>query len=99
MSKVIVRCKIFDDIYEGFVYKFGLGLRKDIFKSIGGYWFNEILLWVEDSELSYRFNKVGVNIFYYNIELIYYLFILYKYNLRLCFRYGGGDFLRYCLLS
>lgn len=99
LSKAIAKCKTFDDTYEGFAHKPGLGLRKDVLKSIGGYWFDEILSWAEDSELSYRLNKASVKIVYDNIASIHHLPTSYEHNLRSCFRYGGGDCLRHSLLG
>jgi hypothetical protein len=99
LSRAISKCKNFDDKYENFAHKPGLGLRKDLLNYIGGDWFNEILPWAEDSELSYRIDKAGVRIYHEREFSIHHLPTSYKHNLRSCFRYGGGDYLRHRVLG
>ena len=98
LSKAISECKKFDDTYDGLVHKPGLGLRKSLLPKIGGYWFDELLKWAEDSELSYRIEKAGVSIFNEKSS-IHHLPTTYKHNLSSCFLYGTGDYFRYFILK
>ncbi len=99
LSKAIAKCKKFDDRYENLAHKPGLGLRKDILENIGNYWFNEVLPWAEDSELSYRIYQAGIEICHAQEPSIHHLPTPYIHNLRSCFRYGGGDYLRHSVLT
>jgi len=99
LSKTISKCKKFDDIYDCLAHKPGLGLRKNLLQYIGNYWFDESLPWAEDSELSYRITKAGINILHDNNFSIHHSPTPYKHNLKSCFFYGGGDYIRFSLLN
>ena len=71
-------------------YKPPLLISKAIIKKIGGYVFNEKLIWREDSDLDNRIRQAGIGILPVQEGIIYHHKIGLKTDLRSTFRYGIG---------
>jgi glycosyltransferase involved in cell wall biosynthesis len=71
-------------------YKPPLMISKQILPNIGGYAFNERLIWREDSDLDNRIREAGIAILPVSGGLIDHHAITLKTDLRSTFRYGIG---------
>lgn len=71
-------------------YKPPLLISKKIIKKIGGYVFNEKLIWREDADLDNRIRENNIEIIPVSKGIIYHHKISLKTDLRSTFRYGIG---------
>lgn len=71
-------------------YKPPLAISKNILKKIGGYAFDQRLIWREDSDLDNRIRKAGIKILPVKNGIIHHKNIDLKTDLRSTFRYGIG---------
>lgn len=71
-------------------YKPPLLISKKIIPKIGGYVFNEKLIWREDADLDNRIRKANISIIPVEEGVIYHRAISLKTDLRSTYRYGIG---------
>ncbi len=90
LSKVIADSRAHHTAEVLTAYKPPLMISKSILSSIGGYAFNERLIWREDSDLDNRIKEAGISIIPVEGGLIDHHVITLKTDLRSTFRYGIG---------
>jgi GT2 family glycosyltransferase len=71
-------------------YKPPLLVSKGILPAIGGYAFNEKLIWREDSDLDNRIKRAGIRVLHVPKGIIHHRPISLQTDLRSTFRYGMG---------
>lgn len=70
------------------VFTPGLALKKDIKEKLGGHFFDERVLWAEDSELSYRFKQKGLSFGYIKDATINHPAVSLSHDLKGAFLIG-----------
>lgn len=98
LSRMISECRDFDNTYDKPIYKPGLGVRKELVKYVC-FWFNPIVRWTDDADLSYRIYSANINITHLDNPCIYHAPISIMHNFRSSFRYGIADYIRVSFLS
>jgi glycosyltransferase involved in cell wall biosynthesis len=98
LSRKIAACRKYDNAYGSPSYKPGLGLRKELVDTVGS-WFNPLVRWTDDAELSYRIKSAGVPVFHLDEDCVYHSPISFWGNIKSSFRYGKGDLIRVKVLG
>ena len=94
ISRSIAACRNFDNVYYKAAYKPGIGFRSDVRSDIGGYWFDERILWACDSELLWRLNHHGIPIHHLDSFAIVHRPNTFKHVVRAYFHYGKDGWKR-----
>lgn len=97
-SRKIAACREYDNAYGSPCYKPGLGLRKELIDTVGS-WFNPLVRWTDDAELSCRIKAAGVPVFHLDEICVYHSPISFWDNVKSNFRYGKGDLIRIKVLG
>jgi len=90
ISKIIAKSRQHHTAEKLTAYKPPLLVSKKIARKIGGYFFNEKLIWREDADLDNRIRKANIKIIHVPKGKIYHEALTLKTDLRSTFRYGIG---------
>ncbi len=90
ISHIIAKSRYHHTAEQLTAYKPPLLLSKKIVTKIGGYFFNEKLIWREDSDLDNRIRQSNINIIHIKDGTIYHGALTLKGDLRSTYRYGIG---------
>ncbi len=90
IEKIIAKSRTHHTAEVLTAYKPPLMISRKIIERIGGYGFDNRLIWREDSDLDNRIRQAGINILHADKCLIYHKSITLKTDLRSTFRYGIG---------
>lgn len=90
IEKIIAKSRTHHTAEVLTAYKPPLMVSRKIMKKIGGYVFDDRLIWREDSDLDNRIRQAGIKIFPAKDAIIYHKSITLKTDLRSTFRYGVG---------
>lgn len=90
LSQILASGRDFENRKELVAYTPGLGLRKELAKYIGGYFFQERVRWSEDSELDNRIKKAKIPIYNLPEAVVYHDAVTLKHELRGAFQFGAG---------
>lgn len=93
-SKVIAKAREYSYYNPPKPYNPFLGIRKDVKKHIGGYYFDETIHWTEDADLSTRLKKAEIKVKYIFSAIAFHAPITLRQDLRSAFRYGIGKRIR-----
>lgn len=90
LSQILANGRDFENRKKLVAYTPGLGLRKELAKYIGGYFFQEKVRWSEDSELDNRIKKAGISIYDLPAAIVYHDPVTLKHELKGAFQFGVG---------
>lgn len=90
VSHIIAKSRQHHTAEQLTAYKPPLAISKKIAKKIGGYFFNQKLIWREDSDLDNRIRTAGIKILPVKGGMIYHGALTLKSDLRSTYRYGIG---------
>jgi glycosyltransferase involved in cell wall biosynthesis len=90
MSKVIGRVREYTTTDFVSAYVPPLAFSKAVKNLIGGYYFNEKMLWSGDGEFDYRIQQAGLKIYYNPKAVIYHTSLSFFHDIKSGFRYGKG---------
>lgn len=92
-QRLVSECRrLFHQVFDGGTKFFGPGLsfKKTISQKIGGYFFDEVVAWGEDGELSIRLHKANLKFFILD-EKIKHGGESITHDLRIAFKIGKGN--------
>lgn len=90
LSQVLANGRDFENRKELVAYTPGLGLRKELTKHIGRFFFQEKVCWSEDSELDNRIKEAKIPICEVPEAVVYHDPVTLRHELRGAFQFGVG---------
>lgn len=99
LSRAIATCRRFDNAYKSAALKPGIAFRRDLNPRIGGYWYDERVRWVCDSEFLWRLRKYDIDVEHLADHAIEHRPIPLRHALRAYTAYGRDGWYRVAKLK